>query len=622
VAAELPAWIRELRMSLAVYPQVLLTGNVRDHYLLPIDGSGDCEPLTLDGVIERICEEEGFSELLVHDLVRDEFDPRPLGEGPWRRPQGLTSMAADESPEDRGRMRRILREIVTHPGSPIGLVFPYAARLGEQDPDPEGAARLLYVTAEALGHQAVPVTVPGRDATLYNTVFWVVERQEQLAAEFAVDSRRLRVISIPDPPIEQRLAAARHAVRMLPDVPPELAAQGARTLADNTHGMRNREILSVGMMARHQRVTADRLDEAARLYRIGVVDNPWAGPTLRRKIIDAEERLNRQVIGQTAAVAKTVAIFKRSAAGLTGAQSASSPNRPRGVLFLSGPTGVGKTELAKGIAQLILGDDAEPIRFDMSEFAQEHARERLIGAPPGYVGHRAGGELTNAVRAHPISVLLFDEIEKAHPLVFDLFLQILEDGRLTDGRGSTVHFTECMLIFTSNLGVAGRDAEGTDYRLTYTDDVQEVRDALRRAFDTFFDDVIRRPELRNRFGDGFVPMGFIQPDQVSAILDKSVRAVADRMRRVHRAEMSIDDEAMDVLRLFAIDKLSHGGRGINNAVEVALINPLSGELFDRPAKPGETITVTGFDRDGERWSLRVEREVSPEDAAEGVTGPR
>ena len=503
-------------------------------------------------------------------------------------------------------------EVVGHRGRAIALVYPYAGRLGSPRAELGEEGRAFFAAAEALAYEAREVPGP-RPVMPYNTVFWVVERQEELPAEFVAGSRAIRIVNIPLPPQEQRLAAASHAVASLlratgdQDPEPGRVAAAAEALMSATHGMSNAEVLAIGRMALDRGLPVEKLEEAARLYRIGVVDNPWAASTMRQKILGLEERLNATVLGQADAVRRTTDIFMRSATGLSGAQAASSPNRPRGVLFLSGPTGVGKTELAKGIARLILGTEAEPLRFDMSEFGGEHARDRLIGAPPGYVGHDAGGELTNRVRANPMSVLLFDEIDKAHPALYDLFLQILEDGRLTDGRGATVYFTECILVFTSNLGVVQRNPDGTEgRRLTYQDDPEAVRRVLRQAFEDFFDRQIKRPELRNRFGDSFIAMSFIQPSAVPAILEGSLGSVARRVAERYQAILEIGPEARKVLEEESVKRLEHGGRGVNHAVESALVNPLSRRLFAEPPQPGDTIVVSRLERDGDRWRIEVQ----------------
>jgi ATP-dependent Clp protease ATP-binding subunit ClpA len=247
----------------------------------------------------------------------------------------------------------------------------------------------------------------------------------------------------------------------------------------------------------------------------------------------------------------------------------------------------------------------------MSEFAQEHARDRLIGAPPGFLGHEAGGELTNAVRANPMSVLLFDEIDKADPRLFDLFLQILEDGRLTDGRGATVYFSECVLIFTSNLGIVEELADGGQKpRVTRADTEDRVRVALAEAFENFFDRRIRRPELRNRFGDGFVPMDFIREPSVEAIMDKAIANVIRRVAESHGARLQLSAAARSALRREAVERLDHGGRGVNNAVEAGLVNPLARCLFEQVARPGEVIQIDQIDRDqeaGGEWRMEVRR---------------
>ncbi|MFF2961823.1 AAA family ATPase [Streptomyces sp. NPDC057963] len=673
-----PAWIRELDMALAVYPQILLTGNVRDQFLLPEDGDGGVAapepggtvlPYSLEDVIESVCRVRGYGALARQDGVIDRVVAWRLTADLFAFPPALRRMAEEDARIEReraereragqendgpdadreadedddveagvARLRDIMIGTVRHTGPAIGLIVPYTNRLGSSRGPVAGQAARLLATVEELGHTARPVAGDG-GVTPYNTIFWVVERQEDLPLEFALGSHALRVISVPEPPHDQRRAAGRFVVERLAarqgregGEPATDTEQGQATeaLARSSYGMGVREILAVGRMAADRRLPLSRLDEAARLYRVGVLDNPWATQGVRENILNGEAYLNAQVIGQPHAVRRTIEIFMRSAAGLTGAQSSSSPSRPRGTLFLSGPTGVGKTELAKGVAKMILGEDARPIRFDMSEFAEEHARDRLIGAPPGFVGHSAGGELTNAVRAHPMSVLLFDEIDKAHPRLFDLFLQILEDGRLTDGQGATVHFTECVLIFTSNLGVsaqvirsaARRRADGGETgeegdeearegrqqpRLTRHDKPETVREVLRSAFDTFFNDHIGRPELRNRFGDSFVPMDFIQPASVPLILDKALKSVTDRVREVHGAELEVAQESWEVLRIEASRRLDHGGRGVVTAVESALVNSLSRELFHQPARHGEHLEIEAVEGDGDAYALKVRR---------------
>lgn len=636
MAVELPSWVRELEMSLVTHPQILFVGNVRDQYLLPaMDGSARVHPLTLQQVIEQACRKRGFAALVMFDIVHANSQAWSLTSDPPDLPPYVMEMAAhdalvrdaeDSAPDDAvlRRLRRLLREVVEHRSAPIGMIFPYANRLGSPRAELTGEGKLLMATADALGYEARQV--PGPNPVMpYNTIFWIAESQDELPAEFSVSARTVRVITVPKAPADQRLAAARQVISLVggqttPDATE--SDKAARSLARLTHGLSNAEVLTVGRMAFDQGFPLTMLEDAVRLYRVGVRDNPWATEEVRQTIRDGERRLTAGqvpsqgtagqpspigVLGQERAVRRVVDIFMRSAAGLTGAQSSSSPNRPRGVLFLSGPTGVGKTELAKGVARMLFGPDAEPIRFDMSEFRQDHARERLIGAPPGYVGFAAGGELTNAVRANPMCVLLFDEIDKAHESVFDLFLQVLEDGRLTDGRGSTVHFTECVLIFTSNLGMTEPGAAGSKARFTHADDPEEVRRVLRQTFEHFFDDKIGRPELRNRLGDAFIAMDFIQPESVPALLDKSLGSVRTRLESEHHVRLDVSDDARRILLDQAIANLDHGGRGVNNAVESLLIDPLSRLLMMTPPHAGEMWTVTTIKEDGERWAIEVVR---------------
>jgi len=336
-------------------------------------------------------------------------------------------------------------------------------------------------------------------------------------------------------------------------------------------------------------------------YDAGATENPWKKDYLRERIADALPFIEERVRGQRPAVTKTIDILMRSVMGLTGAQARATGNRPRGVLFFAGPTGVGKTELAKTLTQLIFGDDRAYIRFDMSEFAEEHTGARLLGAPPGYIGYDAGGELTNAVRDKPFSVVLFDEIEKAHPRILDKFLQILDDGRLTDGRGETAYFSEAILVFTSNLGIFVEDEHGQRVQSVQPGDPHPVVEArVRTAIQDYFKFRLSRPEILNRIGDNIVVFGFITPDIAAQIFDGMLRNVVNRVRDEHKVDLALDETVRDRLRELCTRDLSNGGRGIGNQLESLFVNPLARAMFRFPLAGRAALTVTDLTEDANR----------------------
>jgi hypothetical protein len=619
ISSNLPAWVRNIVLSLPLHAQVLLTGNVRDLYPFEFritrDGTQDFEVDSIDvlAVLWHICKARGYVALAVLDVVTAKLTVRTESNNPKGDPlvPEYLKEVLDDTFAKSAKLSDLMVAHVKHRGPPVGLVIPYAARLASANLTPQEDDRLLLARAEAIGHSALPTLIPGGQSspgmTPYNTIFWLCERQEELHPSFAIDSSALRLIPVPYPTLQTRASAARGLFRR-EDFTEEDRVLRANALAEVTHGMTVREVMSCGRLARDQGLSADGYGSAARLLQIGTTDDPWSASALRKKIKTAEAELNKRVIGQERAVAKTVDILVRSAVGLNGAHMSSSPNRPRGVLFLSGPTGVGKTELAKGIASLVLGKGTEPVRFDMSEFRADHAHQRLIGAPPGYVGYDVGGELTNAVRANPICVLLFDEIEKAHPRIFDLFLQILEDGRLTDGRGATVYFTECFLVFTSNLGTTSSttdDPSDSTYDF-YVDKREEFEAHLRTAFEEFFNNKLQRPEMRNRFGDSFVALSYIDKKVAPKILAKALEAVEERVTKAHGCQIEINKPVLTKVTEEMEKNLADGGRGIGNVVESLVVNPLARRIFEIDPAPGSTILLTKLEKNQGRWNLEVE----------------
>jgi ATP-dependent Clp protease ATP-binding subunit ClpA len=348
------------------------------------------------------------------------------------------------------------------------------------------------------------------------------------------------------------------------------------------------------------------VEDAVRCYKVGALDNPWRRDYLRDKIRRARSALEERVKGQHQATTKAVDILMRTVMGLTGAQGRAGSGRPRGVLFFAGPTGVGKTELAKTLTQLIFGDERAYIRFDMSEFAEEHTGARLLGAPPGYIGFDAGGELTGAVRERPFSLILFDEIEKAHPRILDKFLQILEDGRLTDGRGDTAYFSEAIIVFTSNLGIYVDDAQGRRVQNVRPDDPYEVVEArVRGAIGDHFKYRLSRPEILNRIGDNIVVFNFIGPEVATRIFAGMLDNVVKRVAEEHHLALEIPDGVRERLLGLCTRDLADGGRGIGNALESVFINPLARALFETALEGRSAITVVDIVEDEKVFSVRL-----------------
>jgi len=321
------------------------------------------------------------------------------------------------------------------------------------------------------------------------------------------------------------------------------------------------------------------VEEAVTADHVAQVVSRWTGVPVDRmlegekdKLLRMEEMIGKRVIGQAEAVQAVSTAVRRARAGLQ------DPHRPIGSFMFLGPTGVGKTELTKALAEYLFDDETALLRIDMSEYMEKHSVARLIGAPPGYVGYDEGGALTEAVRRRPYQVILFDEIEKAHPDVFNVLLQVLDDGRLTDGQGHTVDFRNTLIVMTSNLG--------SDYLVNQPEgqDTDAVRDQVMGVVRSAF-----RPEFLNRV-DEIILFHRLKRDQMSRIVDIQLRRLSTLLEE-RKITLALDPAAREWLADKGYDP-AYGARPLKRAIQKAVQDPLAELILAGSVKDGETVAIS------------------------------
>lgn len=590
---EKPRWLRDLLRFLPLKSQFVLSGNVRDLQASEIS-PGLVTPQSFSASLRDALSQAGYAHVLIWDPLSgfhalDQSGANSTDANDLLVQLGLTPVDG-VVPAGIDLLGNTLERLIALQSEPVALIVDFASRLVVRNDSLTAAEQQLFTRALVLSHQAKTRPAGDQRKPFFNSVLWVVEKEGDLPDWLLVDNPRLRHIPVSKPDNQARRALAPSLLRGLPgsqQATPEMLAKAEEAFVDGTEGLLLLDLNAITQLARVEGVSIDRIADAVRRYKVGVTEDPWLKID-REKIRRANDLIHQRVKGQSHAVTHMLDIVKRA---MTGVGTSRKGNRPRGVAFLAGPTGVGKTELAKTVTSLLFGDESAYIRFDMSEFSAEHADQRLIGSPPGYVGYDVGGELTNAIREKPFSVVLFDEIEKAHPRILDKFLQILDDGVLTSGRGDRVYFSEALIVFTSNLGIYRQVDNGDRVANVHPEESFDAMQAkVLGEIERHFKLVLNRPEILNRIGENIIVFDFVRDDVAEEIFQQMVgTTLADLASQ--DTHVQLDDVSMLSLRELCLSDLSNGGRGIRNQLEAHLLNPLARALFDEDAQPGERFEI-------------------------------
>ena len=425
-----------------------------------------------------------------------------------------------------------------------------------------------------------------------NRLIMVTLQDTMIPTELYTSSPKVTLVPISVPDKEDRMAYLQH--RLVKDYP------FIELVANLTDGLFLRDLDNIVKTLEQNKNNGTREIKAIiNKYRIGEQQDYWGSLNIE-KLNSANSWFIEEegVKGQDDAVKKVIEIMTLARAGLSGIASGTL-SKPKGILFFAGPTGVGKTFLAKKLAKFLFSSEEAFIRFDMSEFKEEHTVSKLIGSPPGYVGYEKGGILTGAVRDKPFSVVLFDEIEKAHPKIMDIFLQILDEGRLSDSRGQTIFFSETVIIFTSNIGTRTQDTQGKpiedkerdkidrilkDEQLNLEKRQELIHQHFSGAVSDFFMFEISRPELLNRIGDNIIPFNYIDNSEMQRKIIHShlTRIKSDFEEKFKNAgyKLEFSDSISDYFINKYSEKISNfGGRAITNAIEDETMKPLAKSLL-------------------------------------------
>ncbi|MFA5524870.1 MAG: AAA family ATPase [Tissierellales bacterium] len=599
---ELPKWHLEMDLFKAFKTTFIVEGNVYDlqPYPTKIEESTRWDMVMLDNYLHSYLKESGYENIVFYNNIdgfSNEFDNDALKSFLEISCQGANNNSIRQTSDScynatLERATDMIREALGNRKKPSAIIMNLASRYVSSPDNLSDEEREVYSKLLLTSLKRTQVKV--NDGLVNNLLFIIANKINDIPTWFYIDNPHVKTLMIQKPDKSVRKNFIDTQIKFFTDVEsltPDELYKSKEKFVNLTDGFKNIELNGLKTLCRQENIPFNKISEAITLFKYGIKKNPWDSIS-DEKLREIEQSIKKRVKGQESGITQTIDIVKRAVSGMSGLQHSSSSSKPKGILFFAGPTGTGKTELAKTLAEWLFGTESACIRFDMSEYQQSHSDQKLLGAPPGYVGYESGGQLTNAVKEKPFSILLFDEIEKAHPSIFDKFLQILEDGRMTDGKGETVYFSDCIIIFTSNLGIYTKDEYGRRLpNVNIEMEYEEMKQRVLGAIKDYFVLELGRPELLNRIGNNFVIFDFIREETAKLIVDSQIKKISTSLLNERNIKVVISENAKEFLEKKAMSNLENGGRGIGNVIEKYFVNSLSRYIFDNKVQENCILEV-------------------------------
>ncbi|HWQ66853.1 MAG TPA: AAA family ATPase [Methanospirillum sp.] len=589
----LPSWTRHLRKYLPVIPQYLLSGNVYDVY--PLEISGSITTLRLPDYIRAVLISEGYGIVLQYEpligftLLHGEADIIQKISG-----EQITAEKPLKVPPRKAA--EIIGKVVSNRISYTAILINFASRLaaGAEDELSE-----FYYQMFRQCQIAEPRLITGSSHPRYNPIIWILDTEKDIPGWYTSSNARVRSIILPQPDCGVRRVIISALVRNISgfaDLSEGDRERQISTLVDATQALYLSEIISIVSLAKRDDIPLHEMKGAVVQYQTGATENRWLNPGIPG-IGEAESFLGERIKGQTRAVRTVSDILKRSVLGLSGPYTHQNVERPRGVIVLGGPSGVGKTGLVMATAELVCGSVTGAVRFDMQAFRGASAVHQLIGdGRPGE--SETHSQLTGAVLQNPFSVIILDEIEKASAEVLDLLIQILTRGYLISGKGERVGFSETLIFCTCNTDTVLLPHEG---QISESKAKERIAAAIREIFAV----QKGRPELFTLIFDNLIILESISDQAATEIFEGMLSGIISNLYNTQKISVQIGVDVRARLQQICCADLTRGGTGIGSALERSFADPLARAICTRGVSPGEVLIVRNISEQDGGWEVSL-----------------